>query len=160
MPPRVAHQLIQDEMTLDGNPKMNLASFVTTYMEPEADDIMMHGLHKNFIDLDEYPQTAEIHNRCVQILANLYHAPLQSGEKATGTGTVGSSEAIMVASLAMKRRWKARRIAQGLPHDTPNMVFGANVQVWWHKMCNYFSIEAREAHVSPDCHRRPRSSAD
>ncbi|DBA04790.1 TPA: hypothetical protein N0F65_004427 [Lagenidium giganteum] len=151
VPARVAHQLIKDELSLDGNPKMNLASFVTTYMEPEADDLMVEGLRKNYIDLDQYPQTAEIHNRCVQILANLYHAPLSPGQKATGTGCIGSSEAIMLAGLAMKRKWKDRRIAAGLPYDKPNMVFGSNVQVCWHKMCKYFEIEIREADVSPDC---------
>ncbi|KAJ0404024.1 hypothetical protein ATCC90586_001322 [Pythium insidiosum] len=151
VPARVAHQLIKDELALDGNPKMNLASFVTTYMEPEADDIMIEGLRKNYIDLDQYPQTAEIHNRCVQILSNLYHAPLQPGERGTGTGCIGSSEAIMLAGLAMKRKWRERRKAQGLPYDNPNMVFGSNVQVCWHKMCMYFEIEIREADVSPDC---------
>ncbi|KAI9911530.1 hypothetical protein PsorP6_009094 [Peronosclerospora sorghi] len=151
VPARVAHQLIKDELALDGNPKMNLASFVTTYMEPEAEDLMVEGLRKNYIDLDQYPQTAEIHNRCVTMLANLYHAPLQPGQKATGTGCIGSSEAIMLAGLAMKRKWKDRRIAAGLPYDNPNMVFGSNVQVCWHKMCKYFEIEIREADVSPDC---------
>jgi glutamate decarboxylase len=129
VPARVAQQLIKDELSLDGNPKMNLASFVTTYMEPEAEELIVESLHKNYIDLDQYPQTAEIHNRCVRILANLYHAPLEEGQKATGTGCIGSSEAIMLAGLAMKRRWKERRIAAGLPYDNPNMVFGSNVQV-------------------------------
>lgn len=147
---RVAQQLIKDELALDGNPKMNLASFVTTYMEPEAEELIVEGMHKNYIDLDQYPQTAEIHNRCVQILANLYHAPLEEGQQATGTGCIGSSEAIMLAGLAMKRRWKERRIAAGLPYDNPNMVFGSNVQVCWHKMCKYFEVEIREADVSAD----------
>ncbi|KAF1775892.1 SWIB domain [Phytophthora cactorum] len=143
VPARVAHQLIKDELALDGNPKMNLASF--------AEDLMVEGLRKNYIDLDQYPQTAEIHNRCVTMLANLYHAPLEPGQTATGTGCIGSSEAIMLAGLAMKRKWKDRRIAAGLPYDKPNMVFGSNVQVCWHKMCKYFEIEIREADVSPDC---------
>jgi glutamate decarboxylase len=151
VPAIVAHQLIKDELSLDGNPKMNLASFVTTYMEPEADDLMIDGLRKNYIDLDQYPQSAELHNRCVQILANLFHAPLGPGVQATGTGCIGSSEAIMLAGLAMKKKWKDRRIAAGLSYENPNMVFGSNVQVCWHKMCKYFEIEMREADVSPDC---------
>lgn len=113
-------------------------------MEPEADDLMVEGMKKNYIDLDQYPQTAEIHNRCVQILANLYHAPLKEGEQATGTGCVGSSEAIMLAGLAMKRKWRDRRIAAGLSYDKPNIICGSNVQVCWHKMCKYFDIECRE----------------
>ncbi|KAE8912036.1 Glutamate decarboxylase [Phytophthora fragariae] len=151
VPARVAHQMIKDELALDGNPSMNLASFVTTYMEREAEELMIEGLRKNYIDLDQYPQTAEIHNRCVQMLANLYHAPLDEGVKATGTGCIGSSEAIMLAGLAMKRKWKDHRIAAGLSYEKPNMVFGSNVQVCWHKMCKYFEIEIREADVSPDC---------
>ncbi|OQS04475.1 hypothetical protein THRCLA_03300 [Thraustotheca clavata] len=146
MPANVAYQLVKDELLLDGNPSMNLASFVTTYMEPEAEDLMLVGLKKNYIDMDQYPQTAEIHNRCVAILSNLFHAP----GKATGTGCVGSSEAIMLAGLALKRKWRDRRLAAGLPADKPNMVFGSNVQVCWHKMCKYFEIEPREADVSPD----------
>ncbi|KAK1931071.1 Glutamate decarboxylase 4 [Phytophthora citrophthora] len=108
VPARVAHQMIKDELALDGNPSMNLASFVTTCMEQEAEELMIEGLRKNYIDLDQYPQTAEIHNRCVQMLANLYHAPLDQGEKTTATGCIGSSEAIMLADLAMKRKWKDR----------------------------------------------------
>lgn len=98
-------------------------------MEPEAEDLMVEGLRKNYIDLDQYPQTAEIHDRCVTILANLYKAPLSSGQKGTGTGCIGSSEAIMLAGLAMKRRWKDRRVAAGLPYENPNMIMGSNVQV-------------------------------
>jgi glutamate decarboxylase len=119
-------------------------------MEPEADDLMVEGMRKNYIDLDQYPQTAEIHNRCVQILANLFNAPLGPDELATGTGCIGSSEAIMLAGLAMKRKWRDRRKAAGLSYENPNMVFGSNVQVCWHKMCRYFEIDMREADVSPD----------
>lgn len=151
MPPSVTHQLIKDELSLDGNPKMNLASFVTTYMEPEAEDLMFQGMKKNYIDLDQYSQTADIHNRIVHMLAKLYHAPLPEGEKPIGTGCIGSSEAIMLAGLAMKRKWKLNRLEAGLPADKPNIVFGSNVQVCWHKMCRYFEIEMREAEVSPDC---------
>jgi len=119
-------------------------------MEPEAEELMLEGMRKNYIDLDQYPQTAEIHNRCINILANLYHAPLEYGEDAVGTGCVGSSEAIMLAGLAMKRKWRDRRVAAGLPTDKPNIVFGSNVQVCWHKMCKYFEIEGREGEFC-DC---------
>jgi len=148
---KVAHRMVMDELNLDGNPNMNLASFVTTYMEEEAQDIMIHGMTKNIIDIDEYSQSAELGQRCVNFLANLWNAPLPINTKATGTATVGSSEAIMLAGLAMKRRWKEKRIAEGKPFDKPNIVFGSNAQVCWHKMCRYFEIEEREADVSPDC---------
>ena len=115
-------------------------------MEPEAEELMLQGMKKNYIDLDQYRQTTEIHNRCVTILSQLYHAP---GE-AIGTGCVGSSEAIMLAGLAMKRRWRDSR--QGLSAQRmPNIVFGSNVQVCWHKMCKYFESEPRQAPVAPDC---------
>ena len=128
--PRVAKQIIEDELNLDGNPSLNMASFVTTWMEQEAEDLMVLGMRKNFIDLDEYGQTAEIHNRCVKILANLYNAPPTAENiPHPGTGCVGSSEAIMLSGLAMKWRWKKRRQEAGLPCDKPNIVFGANVQV-------------------------------
>ncbi|KAF0686000.1 hypothetical protein As57867_022134, partial [Aphanomyces stellatus] len=145
-PARVAGELIKDELALDCNPKMNLASFVTTYMEPEAEELILEGMRKNYIDLDQYPQTAELHNRCVAMLGDLFNSP----GKPIGTSCVGSSEAIMLAGLAMKRKWKLRREAQGLPADKPNIVMGANVQVCWHKMCRYFEIECREADVTPD----------
>lgn len=148
---RLVKQLIMDELLLDGNPRQNLASFVTTWMEPEAEELMMEGMKKNFIDFDEYPQTTEIHVRCVNMLARLFNAPLQENEDGTGTATIGSSEAIMLAGLAMKRQWQNARKAKGLPYDKPNIVCGSNVQVCWHKMCRYFEIECREADVSPDC---------
>jgi len=141
MPPRVAAQLIRDEMTLDGNPELNLATFVTTWMEPEAAELMTATLAKNYIDQDEYPQTTVIQNRCVAMLAELFHAP--KGSQPTGTGTVGSSEAIQLAGLAMKWRWRARQAAAGKPTDRPNIVMGANVQVVWEKFARYFDVEPR-----------------
>ncbi|CAM9164187.1 unnamed protein product [Phaeothamnion confervicola] len=150
MPKEVASQLIKDEMILDGQPRQNLASFVATYMEPEAEELMAMAATKNYIDIDEYPNVFSMQQRCVNMIARLFHAPLEETEEGTGTGTIGSSEAIMLATLAMKWRWKERRIAAGLPYDKPNIIFGANVQVCWHKATKYFEIESREAPVSPD----------
>lgn len=148
MPARVAHQIIHDEMNLDGNPSLNLASFVTTWMEPEADRLMSECFSKNYIDQDEYPQTTEIQNRCVNMLARLYHAPRES--TAVGTGTVGSSEAIMLAGLALKWKWRQRRQAQGRPTDRPNLVMGYNVQVVWEKFARYFDVEPRYVPLTED----------
>jgi len=120
-------------------------------MEPEAEELMIEGMKKNYIDFDEYPQTAEIHNRCVNMLCSLFNAPLKEEEEGTGTGTIGSSEAIMLAGLAMKWKWQQRRKSKDLSTDKPNLICGSNVQVCWHKMCRYFDIECREASVSPDC---------
>jgi len=148
MPARVAYQVVHDELNLDGNPALNLASFVTTWMEPEADRLMAESLGRNYIDADEYPQTTELHNRCVNMVARLFHAPEQ--EQAVGCATVGSSEAIHLAGLAMKWRWRARRAAQGKPTTSPNIVMGANVQVCWEKFARYFDVEPRMVPLTAD----------
>jgi glutamate decarboxylase len=148
MPARAAYQIIHDELNLDGNPSLNLASFVTTWMEPEADKLMEESFGRNFIDADEYPQTTEIHNRCVNMLARLFNAP--EHEAAVGCATVGSSEAIHLAGLALKWRWRARQQAQGRPISTPNIVMGANVQVCWEKFARYFDVEPRYIPLTTD----------
>ncbi|MBN1590375.1 MAG: glutamate decarboxylase [Pirellulales bacterium] len=148
MPPGVAYQIIHDELNLDGNPILNLASFVTTWMEPEAERLMMETLNKNYIDQDEYPQTTEIQNRCVNMLADLFHSP--EHESGVGTATVGSSEAIHLAGLALKWNWRKRRAAAGKPTDRPNLVMGHNVQVCWEKFTRYFEVEPRYVPLSHD----------
>lgn len=140
-PSATVAQLITDELNLDGNPALNLASFVTTWMEPEAKELMALTVSKNFVDVDEYPQSAEIHDRCVNIVANLFHAP--DHENAVGCATVGSSEAIHLAGLALKWRWKEKMSKQGKPTDRPNIVMGHNVQVCWEKFARYFDVEPR-----------------
>jgi len=141
MPGWLVRQTISRELQLDGNPLLNLASFVTTYMDESADRLFAETLSKNYIDQDEYPQTQEIHNRCVNMLSRLFNAP--EGETAVGTGTVGSSEAIHLAGLAFKWKWRERRRAAGKPDDRPNLVVGANVQVCWEKFARYFDVELR-----------------
>jgi glutamate decarboxylase len=128
--PDVAYQAIHDELLLDGSSRLNLATFVTTWMEPQARVLMSECADKNMIDKDEYPQTAELERRCVAILADLWHA-----EDATGCSTTGSSEACMLAGLALKRRWRGT--------GRPNLVMGANVQVCWDKFCRYWDVEPR-----------------
>lgn len=140
-PASTVAQLINDELNLDGNPLLNLASFVTTWMEPEARELMANTVSKNFVDVDEYPQSAQIHDRCVNIVANLFHAP--DSEDAVGCATVGSSEAIHLAGLALKWRWKAKMVEAGRPTDRPNIVMGHNVQVCWEKFAKYFDVEPR-----------------
>lgn len=141
MPADAAYQLIHDELNLDGNPPQNLASFVTTWMEPQADKLIKESINKNFIDHDEYPQTEVIHERCVNMLARLFNAP--ENKNPVGTATIGSSEAIMLGCLAHKWNWKNRRKKQGKPYDKPNMVFGSDVHVCWEKFARYFDVEAR-----------------
>uniref|UniRef100_A0A5B6ZAS0 Glutamate decarboxylase n=1 Tax=Davidia involucrata TaxID=16924 RepID=A0A5B6ZAS0_DAVIN len=144
IPKEAAYQIINDELMLDGNPRLNLASFVTTWMEPECDKLMMAAINKNYVDMDEYPVTTELQNRCVNMIAHLFNAPLEESETAVGVGTVGSSEAIMLAGLAFKRKWQNKRKAEGKPCDKPNIVTGANVQVCWEKFANYFEVELKE----------------
>jgi glutamate decarboxylase len=136
-----AYQLVHDELNLDGNPALNLASFVTSWMEPQADRLAAETLPKNLIDEDEYPQTEVIHRRVVSMIGRLFHAP--AGAQSTGTATIGSSEAIMLAMLAHKRAWQLRRAAEGKPADRPNMVMGADVHTCWEKFTRYFEVEQR-----------------
>uniref|UniRef100_A0A0A0KPU6 Glutamate decarboxylase n=1 Tax=Cucumis sativus TaxID=3659 RepID=A0A0A0KPU6_CUCSA len=147
MPKDVAFQIINDELMLDGNPRLNLASFVTTWMEPECDRLIMDSINKNYVDMDEYPITTELQNRCVNMIANLFNAPLGDSDAAVGVGTVGSSEAIMLAGLAFKRKWQNKRKAEGKPYDKPNIVMGANMQVCWEKFARYFEVELKEVKV-------------
>jgi glutamate decarboxylase len=137
----VAYDLLTNELLLDGAARLNLATFVTTWMPPAAGKLMADTADKNMIDKDEYPQTAEFERRCVNILGNLWHAP--PGGDVTGTSTTGSSEAAMLAGMSLKWRWRDRMKAAGKPHDKPNLVMGVNVQVCWDKFCRYWEVEPR-----------------
>ncbi len=141
MPADSAYQIVHDELMLDGNARLNLATFVTTWMEPAARRLMDECLDKNMIDKDEYPQTAELERRCVEMIARLWSAPHDA--PAVGCSTTGSSEAAMLGGMALKRRWATARRAAGLPDDRPNLVMGANVQVCWEKFCRYWDVEPR-----------------
>src|SRR6478609_1472428 len=136
-----AYQVVHDELMLDGNARLNLATFVTTWMEPQAEKLMSETFDKNMIDKDEYPRTAELEMRCVNILSRLWNSP--DTEQATGCSTIGSSEAAMLGGLALKRRWQQRRDAEGKPADKPNLVMGINVQICWEKLANYWDVETR-----------------
>lgn len=141
LPPLTAYRLVHDELMLDGNSRLNLATFVTTWMEPQAGVLMGECRDKNMIDKDEYPRTAELERRCVAMLADLWNAP--DPRAAVGCSTTGSSEACMLAGLALKRRW-AKRNADRYPATArPNLVMGVNVQVCWEKFCNFWEVEAR-----------------
>ncbi|MQY14965.1 Glutamate decarboxylase [Streptomyces sp. RB5] len=139
--PRAVRALIRDELALDGNASQNLATFCTTWSEPEVHALMDLCLDKNMIDKDEYPQTAELESRCVHILADLWHSP--AGRSAMGCSTTGSSEAAMLGGLALKWRWRKRRQEAGQPADRPNLVCGP-VQVCWEKFARYFDVELRQ----------------
>lgn len=148
MLPQTAYQIIHDEAILDGNARLNLATFVSTWMEDEAKRLYAEAFDKNMIDKDEYPATAAIEERCWRILADLWHVP--DADNTIGTSAIGSSEACMLGGLAFKRRWQEQRKAEGKPYDKPNLVMSAAVQVVWEKFCNYWDVEPRYVPVNPD----------
>ncbi|WP_457061426.1 glutamate decarboxylase [Mycobacteroides abscessus] len=149
MDPQAAYRFIHDELMLDGSSRLNLATFVTTWMDPEAEKLMAETFDKNMIDKDEYPATAAIESRCVAMVADLFHADNLSTEdpsSAVGVSTIGSSEAVMLAGLALKWRWRAKiggTDGTAWKGRTPNLVMGSNVQVVWEKFCRYFDVEPR-----------------
>lgn len=145
MPADDAMRLVAEDLAIEGDPARNLATFVTTWMEPQAQRIIADNLHRNFIDHAEYPRTAEIEQRCIRMIADLFHAPGPT----TGARTQGSSEAIMLGALSLKWKWRERRRAAGKPTTAPNLVFGGDVHVVWEKFCRYFDVEPRIVPLQP-----------
>lgn len=146
-----AYQIVHDEAMLDGNSRLNLATFVTTWMDDYAGRIMAENMDKNMIDKTEYPQTAEVERRCVNIIAKLWHSPEATGDQyCMGTSTVGSSEACMLGGIAALKRWQKRRREQGLPTDRPNFVISSCFQVVWEKFAIYWDVELRAVPVTLD----------
>ncbi len=146
--PETAYQIVHDEAMLDGNARLNLATFVGTWMDDQAGRLYLEAADKNIVDKDEYPQTAAIETRCWTMLADLWHAP--EPDRTIGTSTVGSSEAAMLAGLALKRRWQHARRAAGRSADRPNLVMSSAVQVCWEKFCNYWDVEPRYVPISAE----------
>jgi glutamate decarboxylase len=141
-----AERLVERELALEGDPNRNLATFVTTWMEPEAERLIAENNYRNFIDHAEYPISAAVEQRCIRMLADLYNAP---GET-TGARTQGSSEAIMLGALSLKWKWRERREAENASVDKPNLVFGGDVHVVWEKFCRYFDVEPRIVPLQED----------
>src|SRR4051794_40526227 len=141
-----AMRLIDEQLVLDGIPMRNLATFVTTWMEPEAQRIIAENLHRNFIDHAEYPQTAEIEQRCIRMIADLFHAP----DETTGARTQGSSEAIMLGALSLKWKWRERREQAGKDTDRPNLVFGGGGHPVRGKFCRPFPLQPPLVPPPPD----------
>lgn len=148
MPARDAYELVHLGLRVDGQPSMNLASFVTTWMEPEAEVLIHEAVSTNHIDHEEYPVADRIEQICVRMLADLWHAP--DIDQAVGVATIGSSEAIMLGLLAHKFSWRNRRREAGLPTDKPNVVFGAETHIVWDKFARYFDVEMRKIPMRPD----------
>eukprot|EP00834_Sanchytrium_tribonematis_P000687 NODE_13_length_54415_cov_0.522424.p21 type:complete len:316 gc:universal NODE_13_length_54415_cov_0.522424:9087-8140(-) len=145
---RCVYQIIHDELALDANPSLNLATFVTNWMEPEANQLLLETSSKNYADMSCYTQTAEIEERCVAMLAKLWNAPECNGSS-NGTFCVGSSEACILGALAMKKLWQRERKSKGKDHYHPNIVMASTVQVVWKKFAEFFDVEPRYAKISP-----------
>lgn len=148
MPARDAYELIRLGLRVDGQPSMNLASFVTTWMEPEAERLIAEAIATNHIDHEEYPVAEWIEETCARMLADLWHAP--DLDRSVGVATIGSSEAIMLGLLAHKVSWRNRRRAAGQPADRPNVVFGAETHIVWDKFARYFDVEMRKIPMRRD----------
>lgn len=148
MDPDTAYQIVHDASMLDGNSRLNLATFVSTWMDDNAQKLYVEAADKNMIDKDEYPATAEIEDRCWRMLADLWNVPNKADT--IGTSTIGSSEACMLGGLALKRLWQERRNAEGKDTSKPNLILSAGVQVVWEKFCNYWDVEARYIPVTQD----------
>jgi glutamate decarboxylase len=148
MDARDAYELIHLGLRVDGQPSMNLASFVTTWMEPEAEQLIHEAMSTNHIDHEEYPIAERIETICARMLADLWHAP--SLDDAVGVATIGSSEAIMLGLLAAKFHWRNRRQAEGRPADRPNVVYGAETHIVWDKFTRYFDVEMRKIPLRAD----------
>jgi glutamate decarboxylase len=146
--PDEAYELLHTGLMLDGRETLNLASFVTTWMEPQAERLIHDSIRKNHIDHEEYPAASLVEEACVHMLGDLFNAP--DPAQVVGVATIGSSEAIMLGLLAHKRAWRDRRRAAGLPTDRPNVVFGAETHVVWDKFANYFDVEMRKIPMKPD----------
>ena len=142
LPPDVAYQIVHDELMLDGNARLNLATFVTTWMEPQAERLMAECFDKNMIDKDEYPQTAELETRCVNMLSRLWHAPGRRTRRSAARPPARARRRCSAGSRSSAAGSSAREAA-GKPADRPNLVMGINVQVCWEKFANYWDVEMR-----------------
>ncbi len=143
--PDTAYHVIKDELMLDGHARLNVATFGTTWMEPQAEMLMAESADKNLVDRDEYPQTAQLEDRCLDIIADFWNAP--EPDNPIGCSTIGSSEACMLAGMALKWRWRDRQLAKGRSAANPKLIVGANVQVCWHKFCRYWEVEPVEVPI-------------
>lgn len=145
--PKIAYQLVKGETFAQIQPRLNLATFVTTYMDDYATKLMNEAIDINYIDETEYPRIAVINAKCINIMANLWNTP-EKEEWKTGAVAIGSSEACMLGGVAAWLCWKKRRIEQGKPHDKPNFVISAGYQVVWEKFAALWQIELRQVPLS------------
>lgn len=148
-PAEVAYQIVKDETFPQTQPRLNLATFVTTYMDDYGTRLMNEAVGINYIDETEYPRVAVMCGRCINMVANMWNSP-EKAEWKTGAVGIGSSEACMLGGVAAWLRWRERRKAQGKPYDKPNLVMSTAYQVVWEKFCQLWQIEMRTVPITPD----------
>ena len=141
-PAPIAYQIVKDETFPQTQPRLNLATFVTTYMDDYGTRLMNEAVGINYIDETEYPRVAVMCGRCINMIANMWNTP-EKGDWKTGAVGIGSSEACMLGGVAAWLRWRERRKAEGKPYDKPNLVMSAAYQVVWEKFCQLWQIEMR-----------------
>ena len=145
--PQIAYQMVKDETFSQTQPRLNLATFVTTYMDEYATRLMNEAIDLNYIDETEYPRIAVMSGKCINMLANLWNTSEQNKWK-TGALAIGSSEACMLGGVAAWLRWKAKREKDGKPAINPNFVISSAFQVVWEKFAQLWQIEMRTVPVS------------
>lgn len=152
----IAYQMVKDETFPQTQPRLNLATFVTTYMDDYGTKLMNEAVGINYIDETEYPRVAVMCGRCINMVANLWNTP-EKGDWKTGAVGIGSSEACMLGGVAAWLRWRERRKAEGKPYDKPNLVMSTAYQVVWEKFCQLWQIEMRTV---PITHEHPTLDID
>ena len=143
--------MVKDETFPQTQPRLNLATFVTTYMDDYGTRLMNEAVGINYIDETEYPRVAVMCGRCINMVANMWNTP-EEGEWKTGAVGIGSSEACMLGGVAAWLRWRQRRKDAGKPYDKPNLVMSTAYQVVWEKFCQLWQIEMRTV---PITHEHP-----
>jgi len=146
-PAETAYQIVKDETFPQTQPRLNLATFVTTYMDDYGTKLMNESVGINYIDETEYPRVAVMCGRCLNMIANLWHTP-EKAEWKTGAVGIGSSEACMLGGVAAWLRWRERRKAEGKPYQNPNLVISSAYQVVWEKFCQLWQVELRTVPVT------------
>ena len=145
----IAYQMVKDETFPQTQPRLNLATFVTTYMDDYGTKLMNEAVGINYIDETEYPRVAVMCGRCINMVANMWNTP-EKGDWKTGAVGIGSSEACMLGGVAAWLRWRERRKAEGKPYDKPNLVMSTAYQVVWEKFCQLWQIEMRTVPITHD----------
>jgi glutamate decarboxylase len=152
----IAYQIVKDETFPQTQPRLNLATFVTTYMDDYGTRLMNEAVGINYIDETEYPRVAVMCGRCINMVANMWNSP-EKGDWKTGAVGIGSSEACMLGGVAAWLRWRERRKAEGKPYDKPNLIMSTAYQVVWEKFCQLWQIEMRTV---PITHKNPTLNID